>query len=53
MKRWENRSYLVGRYMFPSFFVTYKTKYKSISTTSLTKNSSSEKSAINHVVSRL
>jgi hypothetical protein len=52
MKRWEGRSYLVGRYMLPSFFVTCQTKDESISTTSLTKNSSSEKSVIDFVVSR-
>lgn len=51
MKIWEGRSYLVGRYMLPYFFVTCKTKIESISTTSLTKNSSFEKSAINLVVS--
>jgi hypothetical protein len=53
MKRWEGKSYLVGKYMFPPFFVTCKIKDENISTTSLTKNSSSKKSVINLVVLRL
>jgi hypothetical protein len=53
MKRWEGRNDLVGRYMLPSFFVTCQTKDESISTASLTKNSSSKKSTIDLVVSRL
>jgi hypothetical protein len=50
MKIWEGRSYLVGRYLLPYFFVTCKTKVDSISTTSLTKNSSFEKLAIDLVL---
>jgi hypothetical protein len=52
LKTREGKSYIVGGYMLPSFFATYKMKDESISTKSIKEDSSFERSTIDFVVPR-